>query len=108
LTDSQSVAAANWATRPSKLQIDRIGIMKEIVRIIRRDFDVLGNDRGNTITEQCIATFIEENGVTAHRLAKDWLQIQEPIKLYLAWDGEVYPKFLLTVEQANKKTRTKL
>lgn len=59
--------------------------MKEIVRIIRRDFDTLENQTSDAITETCLATFIEENGLTASGHATNWFKAQEPVKLYLAW-----------------------
>ena len=80
--------------------------MTEVVRIIKRTFDTLENRAGNAITDECVGTFIEGAGLSAHGNAAKWLAQQPPSGLYLAWDGNIYPRFTAVVEYANAARET--
>ena len=75
----------------------------EIVRLIMRTFDTMENRHAESIHDQCLGTFVAEDGLSAHGVASEWLEQHPPIKVYLAWDGQVYPQFRVVVETANKK-----
>ena len=75
--------------------------MTEVVRIIERTFDTMENRLGNAISDVCVGTFVDGGGLTAHGRAAKWLAAQPPVGLYLAWDGEIYPRFTAVVEYAN-------
>lgn len=66
--------------------------MSEVIRLVRVDFDNLENH--DAIYEKEIAVFGSDSpGKTAHAKVGEWLVENGPFKLYLGWDGEVYPKF---------------
>ena len=77
----------------------------EIVRIIKRTFDTQENDCNSAITDACVGTFVECDGLSAHANAAKWMSSQPPISLYLAWDGNIYPRFTAVVEYANNPTK---
>ncbi len=73
--------------------------MSDIKRLVRIDFDNLENR--NPITTRVLGVFVgDEHGLTAHGKASDWFNKQEPVHLYLGYDGQVYPQFLLEQEKA--------
>ena len=74
--------------------------MTEIVRVIRRDFDSLENRSADAVSDVCVGTFIGNAKLTAQGVAKEWLSEQPPVRLYLGWDGNVYPQFRIEKELA--------
>lgn len=65
-----------------------------VIRLIRIDFDSMENQLGNAICEKEIAVFAGvKDGEVAHLRCAKYLDALPPTKLYLGWNGEVYPKF---------------
>lgn len=62
----------------------------EGIQVFRDNFDNMENR--NALCTELLGTFIEENKLTAHGNASKFIQGIEPIKLYLGWDGNIYPK----------------
>ena len=74
--------------------------MQENVRVIKTDFDALENRLSNAISEKHLKTFTAGDGLTSHGKAKKYIESLEPVKLYVGWDGEVYPKYRFETEYA--------
>ena len=68
--------------------------MAEVIRIVKQTFDTLENDESRAISEECVGTFTGGNGWSAYGNAVRWLSSQPPCKLYLAWNGVVYPRLI--------------
>lgn len=68
---------------------------KEIITLIKINFDSLENDLGNAITESKLGVFSGTNGLTAHGNVAKFIANMEPEKRYLGWNGEVYPIYKL-------------
>ena len=66
----------------------------EVLILERTEFDVMENR--HPLSTTILKVFVdEEHGLTAHGKAADWLAAQSPMKMYLGWDGNVYPRFTL-------------
>jgi len=59
--------------------------------------------RGESNTHSDVI-FIQGDGLTAQGHAQKWFEKQAPVALYLAWDGEVYPKFIAVAERTTNGT----
>ena len=71
----------------------------EIIRLERINFDIMENR--NPYSIEILATFCADNGsLTPHGKCDELLKKLPPVKLYLGWDGEVYPKIRLVKEYA--------
>lgn len=57
-------------------------------------FSTMENDYANAIGRTLICVFADDkDGLTAHGKLAQWFERNPPTHLYLAWDGEVYPKW---------------
>ena len=73
--------------------------MSDVKRLVRIDFDNMENH--NPTTQKVLGVFIgEERGLTAQGKAAEWFNKQEPVRLYLGYDGQIYPQFRLEHERA--------
>ncbi len=73
--------------------------MKEYLQLIKIDFDNMENHQPRV--ETLLMTFGPGGELTAHGKAAQWLSTQEPVKPYLGYNGEIYPKYQLkTIEVA--------
>lgn len=71
--------------------------MKEFIRLTRIDFDNMENR--DAVYKTQLGNFEGvPGGLTAHGKVSDYIQKLEPIKMYLGWDGCVYPQFVLNTE----------
>ncbi len=61
--------------------------IKAVFNLYRTDFDGLENHIRNAREEQLVAVF------TDYKNLKSAVEAILPIKMYLGWDDEVYPKF---------------
>jgi hypothetical protein len=64
----------------------------ELLRLIKIDFDNLENESAAAHCELCLGSFVDESGKTACAKVGELLQTLE-VRLYLGWDGQVYPQF---------------
>jgi hypothetical protein len=65
----------------------------EAIQVFRYDFNNMENR--NAEYAKLLGTFIEKDGLTAHGNASKYIEGIEPMKMYLGWDGEAYPKLRL-------------
>ena len=65
----------------------------ETIQVFRDDFDSTENHSPER--SKLLGTFIEKEGKTAHGNASIFISNIEPIRVYLGYDGNVYPKFRL-------------
>lgn len=65
--------------------------MIEVIQLIKIDFDTMENR--NPLIENCIATFVSDEVLTAQGKYDRYIVNLPPIKLYTGWDGEIYPQF---------------
>lgn len=65
----------------------------EFIRVVKIDWDNSENRDGSIEYDEGI--FVGNAKVTAHRAVWDWFETLPPTKLYLGWNGEVYPKYRL-------------
>ena len=72
--------------------------MSEILRLVRIDFDNMENH--DPIEEEILGVFIPSGGLSAWGMAAEWIRTQPPIKMYLGYDHEIYPKFRLIKEKS--------
>jgi hypothetical protein len=80
-------------TKPIKLKTTYKHNNAEAVQLFRDDFDTFDNT--NPSMTRLLGTFIEKDGRTAHGNANKFIQELQPVKLYLGWDGKVYPQYRL-------------
>lgn len=67
--------------------------MGKYIRLVQVDFDIMENRADSAITETEIGIFKESGDISAHGKIQKWFEDLVSVKLYLAWDGEVYPKY---------------
>ena len=67
--------------------------MEEVVILYRIDFDNLENNIGNAINKRELGVFGPKPPLTAHGNCSDYISKLEPFRMYLGWDGEIYPQF---------------
>ena len=65
----------------------------EAIQVFRDDFDNMENHSPES--SELLGTFIEKEGKTAHGNASIFISNIKPIKVYMGYDGNVYPKFRL-------------
>jgi len=75
--------------------------MAEIKRLVRIDFNNLENH--SPLSESVVACFVDDADKTAHAYACDFFCTMAPVRLYLGYDSNVYPKFMLVAEPIWKK-----
>ena len=63
------------------------------LEIIGVHFDNLENSLSNAVSEESLGIFVEGGGLSAHGKACQYISSMDPIKLYLGWDGYIYPKY---------------
>lgn len=63
----------------------------DAIKLIKVGFDTLENR--DPIYEIEMGVFVDDNSLTAHGKIAKWFNEHEPVKMYLGWDGQVYPKF---------------
>ncbi len=64
----------------------------EAIQVFKIHFCTLENRVSNAIEEKLLGTFIAKGTMSAHGHANEFVSNMNPVKHYLAWDGEVYPK----------------
>lgn len=75
--------------------------MSNILRLVRIGFDNLENRSGDALTTSTVKIFMDDpSGKTAHGKASDWLDSYPPQRMYLGWNGQVYPQFKIVNEVA--------
>jgi len=68
--------------------------MSDVILLGQIDFDSYEND--DPIVRKDVGLFVgEAKGLSAHGKVKAWFDTQTPVRLYLGYDGEVYPQFIL-------------
>ena len=63
----------------------------DIVILYRKDFDILENY--NPYIEEEIGVFGPKDNLSAYGNCSEFLNSMNPVKMYLGYDGEIYPKF---------------
>lgn len=61
------------------------------VQIFKDGFDNMENH--NAKCSELLGTFIEQNGLTAHGNAAEFISKMKPNGHYLGYDGNIYPKY---------------
>lgn len=69
--------------------------MDEIIILYRIDFDIMENALGNAITKKELGVFGPRSPLTAKGNCSNYISSLEPVNMYLGWDGEIYPKFVM-------------
>ena len=70
----------------------------KIIKLEQVDFDGYENRRPRS--RKHIATFVEDGGrLSPHGKCDAYFEKMPPVKLYLGYDGEVYPQFFLKKSQ---------
>lgn len=68
--------------------------MKEALKLVKISFDSMENH--NPVTEKEIGIFVENDSLSAHGKASEYIdKMLPPVKLYLGYDGKLYPRFEL-------------
>lgn len=70
----------------------------QILRLVRIDFDNLENR--NARIKKTVGVFVPKESLTAHGAASAWFDAQPPQRMYLGWDGQVYPQWQLEQDRA--------
>lgn len=65
----------------------------EAIQVFKDEFSNLENR--NAEYSKLLGTFIEKEGLTAAGNAAKFIDNMKPVKLYVGWDGKVYPKIRL-------------
>jgi hypothetical protein len=65
----------------------------EIVTLWIEEFDNLENH--NPYSRREIGTFGPKDNLTAHGNCDKFLKTMPPVKMYLGWDHQIYPKFVM-------------
>lgn len=65
------------------------------VRLVREDFDPLENDYSAAYSRTEVGIFVDDSNMTANAKVKGYLGQMDPVKIYLAWDGKLYPRFFI-------------
>ncbi len=63
------------------------------IRLVRVDFDNMENRDAKS--EIQVGIFVDGEKVTAHGAVANYFVTQQPVQVYLGWDGNVYPQFRL-------------
>jgi hypothetical protein len=75
--------------------------MSEVVEIIKTSFDGLENKSERAIRDESLGLFTDDGKLTAQGNAAEFISKLPEIKMYIGWDGEVYPKFKLISRKVN-------
>ena len=65
----------------------------EALQLFKDDFD--NTENRNPGTSKSLGIFIKGNNLSASGKVSRFISELEPVKIYLGWDGNVYPKFRL-------------
>lgn len=68
---------------------------EKAIRLVREDFDSLENDYSAAYSRTEVGIFVDDDKMTANAKVKAHLDWMEPVKVYLAWDGKLYPRFFI-------------
>lgn len=68
----------------------------EVITVVKQTFDNMENNIDAAISEETVKTFAGDTATrTAFGRAGDYIESLPPVRLYLGWNGEVYPKYIL-------------
>lgn len=67
--------------------------MDEVVILYRIDFDGSENSSSSAISKRELGVFGNKSPLSPQGNCSNYISNLEPIKVYLGWDGEIYPKF---------------
>ena len=67
----------------------------DAIRLIRISFDNLENQLREARIEKIVATFVTGDGLSPQGKVEEFLRKLPPVQLYLGWDGNVYPRYIL-------------
>jgi len=70
--------------------------MIEVLTLTQIDFDYLENREEAAISRTELGSFTDDKDKTAFKKVEELLAELKPLKLYLAWNNRVYPKFEVT------------
>lgn len=62
-------------------------------QLYKIDFDNMENH--NPITKKLIATFASKDNLTPHGNCSEYISKMEKQRMYLGYDGLIYPKFVM-------------
>jgi len=72
--------------------------MEEIVILYKIDFDRLENSTSEAIYKTELGVFGSKPPLSPHGNCEEYISTLEPIKIYLGWDGQIYPKFAMVTK----------
>lgn len=74
--------------------------MTEVIEIIEISFDGLENKLSNAVCEKSLGLFIAAGTLTSQGKASKFVESLPPVKMYLGWDGVIYPKYKMIKHKA--------
>ena len=64
------------------------------LRLVREDFDTMENDYSAAYSRTEVGVFVDDDrDGTAWKKIGDYLRRMDAVQVYLAWDGNIYPRF---------------
>ena len=70
-------------------------IIEEIVILYRINFDSSENILSNAKYRTELGCFGPKNGLSPVGNCSEFISKLEPVKMYLGWDGKIYPQFVM-------------
>lgn len=75
--------------------------MEEAIELIKITFDNLENRTSNCVIKESLGIFTESGKLTAHGNVNKFIHELPDVSVYLGWDGEVYPQYILKKHSVN-------
>jgi hypothetical protein len=70
----------------------------EVAKVVRYTFDIMENSYVQAVREDAVARFVKTKKKSAFGCAKEWIDEQPPVKLYLGHDGRSYPYYRVLLD----------
>ena len=67
----------------------------QTLTISRIDFNTLANISSKAIIREELATFLDDSTERAYTKCTRYLNALPAVRLYIGWDNEIYPKFIV-------------
>ena len=86
----------HWEIEATEWVLRQKGQTMEIVTVWKRTFDDMENVEINALRDEELGNFMAGENKTAFGKASDFIDTLRTPKIYLGWNGEVYPKYYIT------------
>ena len=73
--------------------------MSDIIEVFKIEFDGYENIASDAISKESLGVFGAKGTLSPRGHACEFIASLEPQKLYLEWDGEVYPQIVIEKKQ---------